>query len=126
MTIVRILATATLDSFAKDHAVLFIADEGRTENGKTKYDRAWVMGDLYNIRYKDEFNHIVVNPEYHPLFVYDRDGSLAGALWFLHFRTVEQLPDEQARARAKAIGFREDSQRSLWQAVQQYLREQPR
>jgi len=24
-----------------------------------------------------------------PMFVYDRDGAVAGGLWYLHFRTAE-------------------------------------
>ena len=31
-----------------------------------------------------------------------RDGTLAGALWYLHFRTARQLPDDAARVRAGA------------------------
>jgi protein tyrosine phosphatase (PTP) superfamily phosphohydrolase (DUF442 family) len=77
----------------------------------------------------DEFNRRVADPDGLPLFVYDRDGTLAGALWYLHFRTARQLPDDAARVRAGALGFREesdDAHREMWLAVQRFLAEQPR
>ena len=59
-----------------------------------------------------------------PLFVFDRDGSVAGGLWYLHFRLVEKLSDEKARAEAARLGFREDgASRTMWIAVQNYLSE---
>jgi protein tyrosine phosphatase (PTP) superfamily phosphohydrolase (DUF442 family) len=73
----------------------------------------------------DEFNRIVADKKALPLFVYDRDGSLAGGLWYLHFRTVEQSPDDAARLRAGALGLREDrdgSHREMWLAIQNFLR----
>lgn len=77
----------------------------------------------------EEFNRVVSDPTNPPLFVYDNDGSLAGALWYLHFRTVERMPDEAARAKAAALGLREDVQGeagTLWVAIQEYLRRQAR
>jgi protein tyrosine phosphatase (PTP) superfamily phosphohydrolase (DUF442 family) len=75
----------------------------------------------------DEFNKIVADTGNRPLFVYDRDGTLAGALWYLHFRTAAKLPDEEARRKAAALGLREDADgapRELWLAVQKYLADQ--
>jgi protein tyrosine phosphatase (PTP) superfamily phosphohydrolase (DUF442 family) len=75
----------------------------------------------------DEFNKLVADPANRPLFVYDRDGSLAPALWYLHFRTADKLPDEESRRKAAALGLREDAdgtQRDMWLAVQKYLAEQ--
>jgi protein tyrosine phosphatase (PTP) superfamily phosphohydrolase (DUF442 family) len=74
----------------------------------------------------DEFNRIVADPANRPLFVYDKDGSLAGALWYLHFRTADKLSDEEARKKAAALGLKEDGegpQRELWLAIQKYLAE---
>jgi hypothetical protein len=74
----------------------------------------------------DEFNHIVQDGTAMPLFVYDRDGSLAGSMWYLHFRWTQQAPDEAARLQARALGLREDRDgmhREMWQATQKYLRE---
>jgi hypothetical protein len=71
----------------------------------------------------DEFNRIVTDKENYPLFVYDKDGGLAGALWYLHFRTVEMASNEEALVRARQLGLREDQeeQRTMWLAVQKFL-----
>jgi len=64
-----------------------------------------------------------------PLFVFDRDSSLAGALWYLHFSTVGGMSDEKALAEAARLGFRndqDDNSRTMWIAVQNYLRNQNR
>src|SRR5262249_17309869 len=34
----------------------------------------------------EEFNHMIGDPGNQPLFVYDRDGILAGGMWYLHIR----------------------------------------
>ncbi len=71
------------------------------------------------------FVKVVGDPDNRPLFVYDRDGSLAGGLWYLHFRTVDKLGDEEARTRAARLGLKADEQRTLWVAVQKYLSQLP-
>ena len=66
------------------------------------------------------------DPAQRPLFVYDRDGRLAGALWYLHFRMVEKVDDVTARARAARLGLRDDGdseQRRIWLAIQKMLSE---
>jgi protein tyrosine phosphatase (PTP) superfamily phosphohydrolase (DUF442 family) len=73
----------------------------------------------------ERFSRIVSDEANQPLFVFDRDGSLAGGLWYLHFRLVDKLSDEKARAEAARLGFREDgAHRTMWIAVQKYLRDQ--
>lgn len=75
----------------------------------------------------DEFNKVVADPANRPLFVYDKDGALTGALWYLHFRTAAKLSDEEARKKAAALGLKEDGdgpQREMWLAVQKYLADQ--
>lgn len=94
----RALDTATLDTFAKDRAISYIRDQAvphlRAEvdaaglpildaDGKPKlksvkkFDRAWVMQDLFNIRYKDEFDYVVAAMRRHmgpePLAAFDAD-----------------------------------------------------
>jgi protein tyrosine phosphatase (PTP) superfamily phosphohydrolase (DUF442 family) len=73
----------------------------------------------------EQFNKVVTNEANQPLFVYDRDSSLAGALWYVHFRTVGSMSDEKARGEAERLGFRSDrdeNSRKMWSAVQAYLR----
>jgi protein tyrosine phosphatase (PTP) superfamily phosphohydrolase (DUF442 family) len=75
----------------------------------------------------DEFNRIVGTAANRPLFVYDRDGMLAGGLWYLHFRTTDRLNDETARAQASRLGLKEDARgehRIMWLAIQKVLGEQ--
>jgi len=74
-----------------------------------------------------EFARIVGDKNGHPLFVYDRDGMLAGGLWYLYFRTVENESDETATIRAARLGLKEDPKgehKEMWLAIQKYLSEQ--
>ena len=76
----------------------------------------------------EQFNTAVADPANLPLFVYDKDGSLAGGLWYLHFRTAEKMSDEKARQEAARLGFNPDAdgaQRTMWVAIQAYLRDNP-
>lgn len=72
----------------------------------------------------DQFNHAVSDAGNQPLFVYDRDGTLAGGLWYLYFRVAEGATDADARARAERLGLRPDQEgegKLMWLAVQSYL-----
>ena len=74
----------------------------------------------------DEFNRIVADRSNHPLFIYDKHGTLTGGLWYLHFRQQERLSDEEARTRAARLGLREAQDgigREMWLAIQRYLSE---
>jgi len=77
----------------------------------------------------DEFNRIVGDRTNYPLFIYDKDGALSGGLWYLHFRAVDRLSDEESRARAARLGLRETQnsiQGDMWLAIQKYLSESAR
>jgi protein tyrosine phosphatase (PTP) superfamily phosphohydrolase (DUF442 family) len=72
------------------------------------------------------FNRLVRDVPGQPIFIYDRDGSLAGGLWYLYFRTAEEFSDDVARIRAGSLGLREDrdgNHRDMWLAVQKFLNE---
>jgi protein tyrosine phosphatase (PTP) superfamily phosphohydrolase (DUF442 family) len=72
----------------------------------------------------EQFNAIVTDEKNLPLFVYDKDGSLAGGLWYLYYRLAEKLDDERARTEAARLGFQQDqdnNHRNMWLAVQNYL-----
>jgi protein tyrosine phosphatase (PTP) superfamily phosphohydrolase (DUF442 family) len=72
----------------------------------------------------DYFNKFVSDEASQPLFVYDRDGSLTGGLWYLHYRLMEGWSDEKARAEAARLGFRQerdDRHRTMWIAIQKLL-----
>ena len=57
------------------------------------------------------------------IFVYDADGSLAGAMWYLSFRLIDRDADDTARVRANSLGQNEtrESARDLWEEVRRYL-----
>jgi protein tyrosine phosphatase (PTP) superfamily phosphohydrolase (DUF442 family) len=68
----------------------------------------------------DAFSRLLANGADQPIFVYDRDGLLAGNFWYLHFRLAERLPEDEARLRAARLGLKTDGERqTVWQALQQ-------
>jgi protein tyrosine phosphatase (PTP) superfamily phosphohydrolase (DUF442 family) len=75
----------------------------------------------------DHFNGMVGDAGNLPLFVYDKDGALAGALWYVHFRLVDRQTEEQARQNAERLGFKPDSSdprfKTMWLAVQKLLKD---
>jgi protein tyrosine phosphatase (PTP) superfamily phosphohydrolase (DUF442 family) len=73
----------------------------------------------------DQFDRLVTENANLPLFIYDKDGALAGGMWYLYFRTAEGTSDERARSEAIRLGFQPDQNnehRTMWVAVQNYLR----
>ncbi len=74
----------------------------------------------------DQFNQRVADANNLPLFVYDKDGSLAGAMWYLHFRLVDRETEEKARENAERLGFKQDRSEAhlkMWLAVQNLLKD---
>jgi hypothetical protein len=72
----------------------------------------------------EKFRDVVADVPGRPAFVFDDDGVRAGGLWYLYFRTAEQLGDDAARVRAAPLGLREaggDEQMKFWRAIQDYL-----
>lgn len=72
----------------------------------------------------DEFNRLVGDSSVQPLFIYDGDGVLAGGLWYLHFRTVLQMTDDAARAKAIPLGLKDTTAGepgTMWVAIQKFL-----
>lgn len=74
----------------------------------------------------DQFNRIVSDANNLPLFVYDKDSSHTGALWYLYFRLMDRTTEEKAREEAERLGFkqdRSDAHLKMWLAVQNLLKE---
>ena len=72
-----------------------------------------------------EFGRAVRDEAGQPVFVCDRRGPLAGALWYLHFRLNDNLPDAEARARALRLGLKEETDgdaAELWLAINRLLK----
>ena len=75
----------------------------------------------------EDFAKIVGDRDALPLFVYDRDGVSAGALWYLYFRSVDKLSDAESRTKASRLGFRDDEDsKKMMLAIQKYLNDQLR
>ena len=76
----------------------------------------------------EDFIRLVDDRANLPLFIYDRDGTLAGGLWYLYFRTADRATEADAHAKAARLGLRSDEptgdQRLMWLAIQKYLSEQ--
>jgi len=75
----------------------------------------------------EAFNQIVTDSSKYPLFVFDREGALAGGLWLLHFRLFEGVSEEKARLEAGRLGFKQDQSseyRAMAEAVSRYLKSQ--
>lgn len=99
-------------------------DKKQIEKRGLKYLTLEVSPTTLTPQIVDDFNQIVNAGKDYPLFVYDRDGSLSGGLWFLHFRGGNASADDAARDRARSLGFREDrddSHRAMWLAIQKLL-----
>jgi hypothetical protein len=104
------------------------ADRKQFEMRGLKYLSLEVSPDTLSRGTIDTFHQFVTDPGNLPLFVYDRDGTLVGGLWYLHFRISEGATDEVARANAARLGLRPDQEgdgRRMWLAIQNYLSHTP-
>lgn len=102
------------------------ADRKEAERRGLKYQSLEVSPNLVTKETVDDFFKLLRDPDRQPVFVYDRDGALAGGLWYLWLRVIEEMPDDVARIRARSLGLREDREgahRDMWQSVQKYLAE---
>lgn len=99
-------------------------DRQQAQRRGFQYESLEVSPDLLNKETVDEFLKVVGDPQKRALFVYDRDGALAGGMWYVWLRLAEDVPDDVARVRARALGLREDGEgvhRTMWQAAQRYV-----
>jgi hypothetical protein len=71
----------------------------------------------------EQFVKAVRDAENQPLFVWDKDGSVAGGLWYLYYRVAQGETDEKARAEATRLGLRldDDEHKTMFLAAQKLL-----
>lgn len=77
----------------------------------------------------DEFIKLIRDGSKQGIFVYDADGALAGAMWYLYFRWGEFLEDDASQLRARQLGLqldRDGQHRDMWLAVQKLVSENSR
>ncbi len=83
-----------------------------------------VTPESLNRELVSEFIRLVRDTQLEPMFVYDRNGASAGALWYLHFRLAGNLPEAEAKAKAKLLGLKDESvaeAAAWWQAINKVL-----
>jgi hypothetical protein len=105
-----------------------VADRRLVEKHGMKYVTLEVSPETLNRQTIEAFGRFLGDREAQPLFIYDRDGMHTGGLWYLHFRTSENLGDEASRTRAERLGLKtspEGEQKSMWLAIQKLLSQQP-
>ncbi|CAN5201904.1 hypothetical protein BH11PLA2_BH11PLA2_18680 [soil metagenome] len=75
-----------------------------------------------NLKVSDaKFKELISTSDAKPMFVYDDDGVRTGNLWFLYFRTIGGLSDDEAHVRAAPLGLRDANDNAFHKAVQEYL-----
>ena len=97
------------------------ADKDQIEQRKMKYLSLEVSAETLTDSLVAEFCRAVAERSGRPLFVYDKDGTLAGAMWYAYFRTVEKLPPADAKKRATELGLKAvetGEHAALWKAAQ--------
>lgn len=96
-------------------------DRKLAEKNGLKYLSLEVSAENLSRELVEQFNAVIAEAGNRPLFVYDREGMVAGGLWYLHFRSVEGATDEDARTRAGRLGIKPElngDHRTMWLAVQ--------
>ncbi len=110
--------------YLHDTGAFDTADRKQVESRGMRFVALEVSPQILSKKIIDEFNRIVADSEGVPLFVYDKDGSLSGAMWYLHFRLIQQASDDVARTRARPMGLQEDgADHGMWKATQKFLSE---
>src|SRR5262249_23319512 len=69
------------------------ADRKQVEKRAMKYLSLEVSPQTLTKAIVEEFARMVSDESLRTMFVYDRDGSLAGGLWYLYFRNTLQLSE---------------------------------
>jgi protein tyrosine phosphatase (PTP) superfamily phosphohydrolase (DUF442 family) len=70
-----------------------------------------------------KLNAVVADRTVQPVYVYADEGPRAGAVWYLHFRTVDGDGDDVANLKAAGQGLEKqtDLGKQFWTAIQQFL-----
>src|SRR5262245_8464108 len=102
------------------------ADKEQVEKRGMKYLSLEVSGQTLTASLAAEFSRAVADRSSRPLFVYDKDGTLAGAIWYTYLRAVEKLPAVDAKKRAVEFGLKPAAtgeHADLWSAAQRITQE---
>jgi protein tyrosine phosphatase (PTP) superfamily phosphohydrolase (DUF442 family) len=100
------------------------ADRKQVEKHGLVYLSLEVSPDILTRELADQFNALVNEPGNRPLFVYDKNGVLAGGLWYLYFRMADGVSENEALTRARRLGLKEEQKGEpgdMWVAIQKVL-----
>lgn len=101
------------------------ADRKQIEKRGFRYVAIEVNPRLLTRDVVEDFMKTVGDRKDQPVFVYDQNGALTGAMFYLMFRLVDQDTPDVAQVRAGRLGLqpeRSELHREMWTAVQGYLR----
>ena len=104
-------------------------DRQQVEARKLRYIAFEVSPQTLTREKADEFIKLIQDGSRTSIFVYDRDGSLAGSMWYLYQRFGELHDDDSSQLRARPLGLqtsRDGQHRDMWLAVQKLLSENSR
>jgi protein tyrosine phosphatase (PTP) superfamily phosphohydrolase (DUF442 family) len=102
------------------------ADRRQFEKRGLKYVAFVIKSEGLSKKQLESFSQFVEDKAGRPVFVYDKDGTLAGAVWYAHFRVAGHDDDRQARAKASRLGLKDDQTaegKARWPAIQALLDE---
>lgn len=105
------------------------ADRKQVEKRNMRYVAFEVSPDVLTKEKTDEFVKLIRDGAKQGIFVYDEDGALAGAMWYLQQRFGEFLEDEPARLNARQLGLQTDragQHREMWLAAHKVAKENNR
>ncbi len=75
----------------------------------------------------ETFNRQVTDQGNYPIFIFDKDGAMTGALWMIYFRLFEGVSEEKARLEAIRLGWKPDQDpehKAMAAAVARYFQGQ--
>jgi len=75
----------------------------------------------------EAFTRFVTDQSNYPVFVFDKDGAMTGALWLVYFRLFEGVSEEKAGLEAARLGWKPDQDadhKAMADAAARYLRSQ--
>ena len=102
------------------------ADKKQVEKRDMRYVAFEVSPDALTKEKADEFVKLIRDGAKQGIFVYDEDGSLAGAMWYIHLRYGEFLEDGAAQIRAGQLGLQttaDGQHREMWLAARKLVSE---
>ena len=118
-TVVQIRLPSTDDS----------SDGKQVEKRNMRYIAFEVSPTTLTKEKADEFIKLMRAGAMQSMFLYDEDGGLTGAMWYLYMRLGESLNDDAAQLRAAQMGLqnnRDGLHRDMWLAVQKLISENSR